>query len=219
MDKLRLRFKKTGRAAYISHLDLMRTMQRAFKRAGLSLKYSEGFNPHPQISIALPLSVGTESVCEIMDFRLESDADLGSLPARLTAAMPEGIEVTDVYEPERKTKDIKWLEVRGRFFYDGRPAEKMAEALRDFFSRDSIAVSKKTKKGSAQTDIAGQIRKMDITPRDGYAEINAVVSAQEPTLNPELLSHALSQLSPQHAPDFADFKRIEVYDGDMEIFR
>jgi hypothetical protein len=57
--------------------------------------------------------------------------------------------------------------VRGRFFYDGRPAEKMAEALRDFFSRDSIAVSKKTKKGSAQTDIAGQIRKMDITPRMG----------------------------------------------------
>ena len=70
MDKLRLRFSKTGRAIYISHLDLMAAMQRAFARAELPLKFSEGFNPHPQISILLPLSVGTASVCELMDFRL-----------------------------------------------------------------------------------------------------------------------------------------------------
>ena len=75
MDKLRLRFTKTGRAVYISHLDLMHTMQRAFSRAGYELKYSEGFNPHPQISIALPLSVGAASLCEIMDFRLSGEAN------------------------------------------------------------------------------------------------------------------------------------------------
>ena len=90
MDKLRLRFKKTGRAIYISHLDLMKTMQRAFSRAEYELKYSEGFNPRPQISIALPLSVGMGSVCEVMDFRLRHDADLAELPSRLTAALPEG---------------------------------------------------------------------------------------------------------------------------------
>ena len=56
MDKYRLLFSKTGRAVYISHLDLMRTLTRAFLRAECRLKYSEGFNPHPQISIALPLS-------------------------------------------------------------------------------------------------------------------------------------------------------------------
>ena len=88
MDKLRLRFKKTGRAVYISHLDLMHTMQRAFSRAGYELRYSEGFNPHPQISIALPLSVGAGSVCEIMDFRLKDEADLSERPARLTSVMP-----------------------------------------------------------------------------------------------------------------------------------
>ena len=61
MDKLRLRFEKTGRAVYISHLDLMATMQRAFARAGLELKYSEGFNPHPLISILLRAGgTGTE---------------------------------------------------------------------------------------------------------------------------------------------------------------
>ena len=84
MDKLRLRFEKTGRAIYISHLDLMATMQRAFSRAGFRLQYSEGFNPHPLISILLPLSVGTASVCELMDFRLCEEADLRTLPERLT---------------------------------------------------------------------------------------------------------------------------------------
>ena len=65
--RLRLRFEKTGRAVYISHLDLMQTLQRACSRAGYSLKYSEGFNPHPQISVALPLSVGAASRIELSE--------------------------------------------------------------------------------------------------------------------------------------------------------
>ena len=82
-EKLRLRFEKTGRAIYISHLDLMRTMQRVFLRADCPLKYSEGFNPHALISILLPLSVGVGSVCELMDFQLREDVDLAALPERL----------------------------------------------------------------------------------------------------------------------------------------
>ena len=102
MNKLRMRFSKTGRAIYISHLDLMATMQRAFSRAGSRLQYSEGFNPRPQISIALPLSVGTASLCELMDFRLLEEVDITSLIERLNATMPEGIEVQEIYEPSRK---------------------------------------------------------------------------------------------------------------------
>ena len=112
MDKMRLRFEKTGRAIYISHLDMMRTMQRVFARAGLELKYSEGFNPHPQISIALPLSVGTGSLCEIMDFRLTSDTELETLPERMNAVMPEGIRIIEAYEPQRKASELKWLAIR-----------------------------------------------------------------------------------------------------------
>lgn len=81
-EKLRLRFEKTGRAIYISHLDLMRTMQRVFLRADCPLKYSEGFNPHALISILLPLSVGVGSVCELMDFQLREEVDLAALPER-----------------------------------------------------------------------------------------------------------------------------------------
>ena len=128
MDKLRLRFSKTGRAVYISHLDLMRTMQRSFLRAGYQLKYSDGFNPHPQISIALPLSVGAGSLCELMDFRMEGEPDLAAMPERLTAMMPEGIRALEAYEAERKPSQIKWLRVEGVFEYDARDAALMAAA-------------------------------------------------------------------------------------------
>ena len=89
-------FRKTGAAVYVSHLDLMRTMQRAFLRAGFPLAYSEGFNPHAILSMALPLSVGMESVCELMDFRLRDPADPAVLPERLTAAMPEAARTAAV---------------------------------------------------------------------------------------------------------------------------
>ena len=218
-DKLRLRFEKTGRAVYISHLDLMHTMQRAFNRAGYRLKYSEGFNPHPQIAIALPLSVGAASRCEIMDFKLLEDPDLAELPARLTAAMPEGVRVLEAYEPSRKVAELKWLRVEGLFEYDERDAGEMAAALADFFRQEQIVITKKTKRGMGETDIRPAIREILFTPGDKLVNITATISAQEPTLNPELLAEALRQLRPELAPDFAKFTRLETYDAEMEIYR
>ena len=218
-DKLRLRFEKTGRAVYISHLDLMHTMQRAFNRAGLPLKYSEGFNPHPQISIALPLSVGTGSLCEIMDFKLKGEADLQELPERLTAVMPEGIRVLEAYEPQRKVAELKWLQVEGRFDYDERDPAEMAAALQKFYRQETIVITKKTKRGMGETDIRPGIREIRFTPGEKKVDITAVLSAQEPTINPELLAEALRQLSPELAPDFAKFTRIETYDVGMQVYR
>lgn len=219
MDKLRLRFEKTGRAVWISHLDLMHTMQRAFSRAGYALKYSEGFNPHPQISIALPLSVGVASFCEIMDFRLKTDADLKELPARLTAVMPEGIRVTDCYEQVSKAALLKYLEIEGSFEYDGRDTQEMAQALTDFYARDSIVITKKTKRGVGESDIRPAVRDIAFTPGEGEVRLRAVISAQEPTLNPALLADALRQLKPDIAPDFEKFTRLENYLENMTVFR
>jgi radical SAM-linked protein len=219
MDKLRLRFSKTGRAVYISHLDLMRTMQRSFLRAGYQLKYSEGFNPHAQISIALPLSVGTGSLCELMDFRLEGEPGLDDMPERLTAKMPEGVRALEAYEAERKVAQIKWLAVEGVFEYDERPLPEMAERLGDFYAQEAIVINKRTKRGEGESDIRPAIKEISFSPEAGCVRVKAVVSAQEPTLNPELLWDALRQKAPDAAPDFAKFMRIETYDENMEIFR
>ena len=219
MDKLRLRFSKTGRAVYISHLDLMRTMQRAFMRAGYSLKYSEGFNPHPQISILLPLSVGCGSHCELMDFSLKEAADLSQLPASLTRAMPEGIEVSEAYFAENKVKFLKWLAIEGLYEYDSRDVSEMAEGLAKFYQRESIVIRRKTKRGEGESDIAPAIKELSVEAAQDGVHLRAVISAQEPTLNPEHLVAALKQLAPELAPDFAQFLRVETFDENMNVFR
>ena len=218
-EKLRMRFSKTGRAIYISHLDLMRTMQRAFLRAGCALKYSEGFNPHAQISILLPLSVGCASACELMDFQLKEDVGLQALPERLTAVMPEGIMVQEVYPAVTKAKLLKWLRVTGRYEYDNADPAELAPKLAEFYAQESMVITRKTKRGAGEMDVAPAVAELHVRPLERFVELEAVISAQEPTLNPDHLVAALRQCAPELAPDFAAFTREEVYDAEMKKFR
>ena len=111
---LRLRFTKTGNAIWISHLDLMRLLGRAFRRAGLMLKHSQGYSPHPELSIVMPLSVGVSSVCELADFELEEGCSVPSaeIAARMNPVLPEGIRVMESYEGGQKAGKLAWLRAR-----------------------------------------------------------------------------------------------------------
>ena len=93
MSKLRLLFVKEGTAAYISHLDLLRTVQRAFPRTELEIKHSQGFHPHPIISIVLPLPVAQSSDCELLDFEVTQDTDGSGIAEKLNEGLPEGLRV------------------------------------------------------------------------------------------------------------------------------
>jgi len=200
----------------------MRTMQRAFQRACVGIRHTEGFNPHAYISVALPLSVGVESVCELLDFEVVDGTPLPTLPALLTTKMPEGIAVTEVYEAERKVKDIAWLRLAGTLEYDAlADTGDMASRLAGFFGQRSISVAKQTKKKEeAQVDIAPLIREIALTADCAHrVRMEAVVAAQNPGLGPSLLLDALRQNAPELAPDFAQFSRVEVYDAGMDLFR
>ena len=154
-----------------------------------------------------------------MDFRLRTELEPEDILTALRVQMPEGIEVLDVYASERKVKDIKWLSISGVFEYDERSAEDMLPELERFFASESIVISKRTKRGVSDTDIKPAIKSLDFGACDGGVALNAVISAQEPTLNPELLVSALTQLEPKIAPDFAKFRRIQVFDAEMQVFR
>ena len=107
----RLLFEKRGDAVYLSHLDLMRVFQRAFKRADILIWHSQGFSPRAYVSIALPLPVGMESRCEILDFEIEAGAvELPALAGRLNAVLPAGIRVLSAYESARKVKELTRLQ-------------------------------------------------------------------------------------------------------------
>ena len=210
MDKLRLRFSKTGRAVYISHLDLMRTMQRVFSRAGVALKYSEGFNPHAKISIILPLSVGTASLCEYMDFALEGEYDLKTLPERLGPYMPEGIAALEAYPAPCKGAELRWLRLEG-LLRGGRDAAFYT----GFFAKSSILVEHRAKRGVRTDDIAPAIRSARFTDVENGVRAELVLHAQEPTVSPELMMAALGE----DGPAYFRFTRLEAYKEDMTPFR
>ena len=218
----RLLFSKTGRAKYISHLDLMRTFQRAFARAGIPIKHTEGFHPHPFVSIALPLSVGYSSECEILEFGLLEGTSHGEVPARLTAAMPEGIVVHECYPVQRKLKELAFVNYIMNLEYpEGRPQEA-EPAMRELLARESLVVQKKSNKaraGFTQVDLIPLIRSYSLECQSDTMTMDAVVSAQNPGLNPELIRSAFCAAYPQFEPDFVTFHRREVLDSEGKPFR
>ena len=209
----RLLFEKTGDSIYISHLDLMRVFQRAFRRAGLLLRHSQGFTPRAIVSIALPLSVGVESVCELLDFELEQ----GSATAEaLNAVLPAGIRVREVYEGGRKIKELTHLRARVTLEYDGAAPE--ASAVEALFRGETLVLEKQSKKGTAQVDILPMVRDLTVARPDGRTLVlEAVICAQNPSLNPMLLAQAVEVYLSK--PDFAFARRLEVLDAQGNVFR
>lgn len=213
-------FEKTGNARYISHLDLMRVFQRAFKRAGLPLTHTQGFNPRPSVSIALPLSLGVESRCELLDFALEQPADCGEICDRLDAAMIDGVHIREVYEQGDKLKNLALLQSRLTLEYDNRVPEDAVARIESLFSQPELVVEKKSKNGVTQQDILPMIRRLTVTNRrDREVEIIALHSCQNPSLNPMQLSAAIIKYLPDLAADYVRCFREEIYDTNEMIFR
>lgn len=217
----RLLFEKTGNAVWISHLDLMRLFQRAFKRAALPLKHTQGFSPRPFVAIALPLSVGVESRCELLDFDLEDcDASFDEVKNRLNAALVEGVRVLEVYGDGRKLKDLALLSCVVTLEYDQGVPDGAGDEIGALFAREHLTVEKKGKNGITEQDIIPMIRALRIGQPDGNTlELDAVVCCQNPSLNPMQLAVAVARYLPGLAPDFAKCRRVELYDNHMKVFR
>ena len=215
----RLLMRKTGDAKFLSHLDLMRTMQRAFVRAGLKIKHTQGFNPHPYMSFALPLSVGVESLCELMDFELDEPLELACIPDSLNKKLPDGLFAVSAYKAENKFKNIKWLDIFCELYYDVGVPECAAAKIQNIFSKSAV-VEKRTKRGTAQIDIFPLINAVKIEcATEKMLSIYARISAQEPSLNPGLLIAAVNKYEKSLTPDFTKMERREIYDADLKVFR
>ena len=217
----RLLFSKTGRARYISHLDLMRTFQRAFQRADLSIKHTEGFNPHPFISILLPLSLGFSSQCEILEFQLLGEITHEEVPARLNEVLPEGITVERCYEGGRKARDLALVEYQLTMEYDNGIPSNAVSAWQEMLGRESLHVTKKSKKsktGESVVDITPLVKSFGITEQEGKLVLNTIISAQNPGLNPQLIVTAFSKEYSELMPDFVRYHRCAVFDGANNLF-
>lgn len=145
-------------------------------RAGIPIKYSEGFNPHPKMVFALPLSVGTESVTEYLDFKITKPMTEKELSDRLNSAFPPEMRVIEAYEPSTKFTDIRFAE-----YVLENDADFSTEAL----EAESIVVMKKTKSGEKETDIKPLIRSYK---KEGNRLICVLSASPDSYLNPDYIA-------------------------------
>ena len=211
MSKLRLLFVKEGPAAYISNLDLLRTVQRAFPRTELDIKHSQGFHPHPIISIVLPLPVCQSSDCELLDFEVTQDTDGAGLAEKLNGGLPEGLRILDCYPALRPVRELAYLRAE---------VEGAVQALEELFHRQELLIEKRTKrKQLAQVDIAPMIRDIAFAQEENLLRVFVTVQAQNPGLNPQLLEKAIARYLPELTPDFVRVRRRQLLDADGQVFR
>ena len=217
----RMLFEKKGNAIWISHLDLMRLFQRAFQRAGLNLTHTQGYNPRPSVSIALPLSVGVESACELLDFELDGQTvPNGEIVERLNRSLVEGIRVLRVYDNGQKIRDLAYLACSVTMEYDAGADETLVDEIQALFARESLTVVKKGKNGPIEQDIIPMIRKINVVLVDeNTIRLDAMICCQNPSLNPAQLVLAVETYLPDRKPDHAYSKRNEIYSVKENIFR
>lgn len=217
---LRALFVKTGEAVYISHLDLMRVFQRTFARADLHLTHTQGYNPRPSVSIAMPLSLGVSSRCELLDFELDGqDIPCDEIGDRLNEKLIPGVRVLHVYDNGRKVRDLSLLHCTVTLEYDTGVSEEMTAEISALFRRDSLLVTKKGKNGPTQQDIIPMIRRLEVRAGERKIVLDALICCQNPSLNPMQLHEAVCVYLPQWKPDFARCERLEIYDADEKVFR
>lgn len=175
---IRVFFVKTGPSKYMSHLDLMRCMTRTIRRAGVPIWYTEGFNPHPFMTFAMPLSLGTSGMCETMDVRLTVDMPFSEVKERLNAALCEGIEVTKVDYQVQKATAIASAVYRVTLSADGFSGGKLGEAMEKYLSQEKIIVQKKNKKKQlVDMDVRPHILEFDVSSEDHDAILSIKLPA------------------------------------------
>ena len=151
VETVRVWFRKTGAAKYISHLDLTHCMGRALKLSRLPVWYTEGFNPRIYMTYAMPLSLGVAGERECMDIRLTQPVPYGEVADRLGRHLPQGLEVLGAAAPEHKLEETAWADYE--IALEDGDSQGLQEAVTRLLGREALLVKKHTKKGEREIDI------------------------------------------------------------------
>lgn len=218
MKNVRVWFKKDDECRYISHLDLNRVMIRAIIKSRLPVWHTEGFNVHPYITFALPLSLGFRGERESMDMRiLDDDFKLDVIKEELNKCLPHGLSVFDVTEPKCKPGAITSAKFKLRLSSDDISAEELYTRLCELLSSDEILVDKKTKKGINKIDIKEHFADAKHYDTDRDVVVRVILPAGSTTnINPTLLVKALSEKYGIEV--YYDITRVDVYDCEGRPF-
>ncbi|MBR4992233.1 MAG: TIGR03936 family radical SAM-associated protein [Clostridia bacterium] len=211
MYKLRFCFEKNGPAAYISHLDLMKALQRSFVRAGLPVKYSQGFNPHIEMSIVVPLSTGYETRCDLCDLDLVVDELPENFVSSLNAVMPWGMKVLHAGPADRPVREIACCS------YEISLPAGDTDAMKALFEQP-VLLEKRSKRGRKEVDLREYIRQLDFVAEGDKTLCRCVLRAGNDSLNPMYLTQALKNAGLVEQEAVAKYVRTGILDENLKIF-
>ncbi len=218
---VRIKFCKVGNLQFISHLDLQRSFHRILVRSGIPMWYTKGFNPHAKIVFGLPLSVGTESMCEMADLKIEREISLEEIKDQLNANLTDEMYVIEAYIPTTKYAEIAYANYTITVNSD-KITKESADKVKKLFSAP-VNMIKRSKSGEREVDITTYIKALDASLCDGKLIINATISAgNTESLNPEYLVTAIKERLDFMMADCNYSYRImrnTVYKADMSEFR
>ena len=213
MFKMRILFEKKDDAAYISHLDLMKVLQRSFCRAKLPVKYSEGFNPHICMSILSPLSTGYRSKYELCDLELTGDGMEENTEQRLNSVLPDGIRVLKAYPAAEGMAVGKIGYSVFEITFDGGNAADAAAVF-----EGDVIFEKRSKRGSKEVNMKDYIRGISFDGTEGGMLCKCVLAAGDDPLNPSYVVGILREKGIVDANGTVRYMRTAVLDEKAQLF-
>jgi radical SAM-linked protein len=216
LSRVRLKYTREEPVKYISHLDLLRTFNRAIKRAGIPIVYSQGFNPHPIISFGLPLPVGVTSESEYMDIELEADMDPQNIIEQLNKALPGGIRITKAVQlgdrADKIASVIALADYRVMVDLKKRMNVSFSEQINKLLESDEILIEKQGKKDVKLVNIRKDIHHLRVEQENGdHIVLGMRLSAgSSSNLKPELVVQALEKYIPDFEVDFVKIHRMRL---------
>lgn len=216
MERIVIKFTKTKGAKFISHLDTMRTLHRAIRRAGIPISYSKGFNPHASISVAAPLSLGIASTAEYADIEIDELVEGTSIEEKLNSALPEGLKIINAVNISEKMPSAMGIVEGARYSIalhceDG---ENIAEkAIEDILISPEIFMNKRTKSGEKLVDIRPLIEDIRISGnKDSRITFECLLhTGSRGSLGPEMLADLLKERSGHIINGYPDIERKEIF--------
>ncbi len=212
--KVRVKFSKQGIMKFIGHLDVMRYFQKAIRRAGIDIAYTEGLSPHMIMSFASPLGVGLTSDAEYMDIEIRTPIPSEDAIESLNRVSAEGITVTGFYRiPENRANKAMTLVAAAdytlRFRRGHEPKTDWQSGISHFFALKEITVMKKTKKSEKEVDIRPMIYEMHVNAGTVFFRL---ASGSAANLKPELVMDTyLKTLGIEPDPFAYEINRCEIY--------
>lgn len=226
--KILCKFTKLGYLKFISHLDLVDLFQRTLFQNKVDVKFSEGFNPHPRMSIAYPLPLGIESNSEYMEIYLNSEVDLDDFEKKMNERLPIGIKIVEAkYDDDEsisnKVKSVVYAFKLLNTFYDKNKDIDIAKELDKINAMDNVEIERKRKKGKkrifVKENAKDYLNRLELKDEAIYAYIKM---SENGSLKPALVFDILNNYTNITMDELdIDLERVGLYqdeEGLKEIF-